>query len=104
MKPHGTYRLIGSARQRHEGSVPPALTGALRTQRIIDSLRYEISNDDRVEAVSIRQIFSSPREIFRVELEVPEMKYQRTTLIDRDALEELLEVEEISALVREPID
>ena len=54
--------------------------------------------------MSIRQIFSTPREIFRVELEVPEMKYQRTTLIDRDALEELLEVEEICALVRDPVD
>ena len=103
MKPHGTYRLFGSARQRG-GSSPAALTGALRTQRIIDSLRFEISNNQQIEAVRIRQIFSTPREIFRIELEVPDMKYQRTTLIDRDALEELLEVEEICALVREPID
>jgi hypothetical protein len=31
------------------------------------------------------------------------MNYQRTTLLDRDALEELLEVDEIRALLREPI-
>ena len=104
MKPHGTYRLLGSPRPRGGDSVAPFLSGALRTQRIIDSLRHEISHNEQVRGVTIRQVFSSPREIFRIELEVPEMKYQRTTLIDRDALEELLEVEEIRALVRDPID
>ena len=104
MKPHGTYRLIGPARNRRGDPATSLVTGGLRTQRIIDSLRYEISNSDHIEAVTSRQVFQTPREIFRIELEVPEMKYQRTTLIDRDALEELLEVEEIRSLVRESID
>lgn len=104
MKPHGTYRLIGSPRPRGDDRVAPFVSGALRTQRIIDSLRHEISHNEFVRGVTIRQIFSTPREVYRVELEVPEMSYQRTTLIDRDALEELLEVEEIRALVRDPID
>ena len=77
--------------------------GALRTQRIVDSLRWEIENNDQVEGVRIRQIFATPREIFRVELEVPEMSYQRITLLDREALEELLEADKIRELVRDPI-
>jgi hypothetical protein len=103
MKPHGTYRLLGAQRGR-EGEPSDRMLGtALRTQRIVDSLRCEISNGEHERELRIRQVFTNPREIFRVELEVPEMNYQRTTLLDRDALEELLEVDEIRALVREPI-
>ncbi len=40
------------------------------------------------------------REIFRLELQLPELGYHRTTLLDRDALEELLEAEEIREVVR----
>ena len=76
---------------------------ALRTQRIVDSLRCEIANSDYTRELRIRQVFTNPREIFRIEFQVPEMNYQRTTLLDRDALEELLEVDEIRALLREPI-
>ena len=103
MKPHGTYRLLGPPRDGDEERSDPLLRNALRSQRIVDSLRFEISNNEQVQELRIRQVFTNPREIFRIELEVPEMNYQRTTLLDRDALEELLEVDEIRALVREPI-
>ena len=103
MKPHGTYRLLGAQRERGEERPDPLLGSALRTQRIVDSLRYEISNSEHERELRIRQVFTNPREIFRVELEVPEMNYQRTTLLDREALEELLEADEIRALVRGPI-
>jgi len=104
MKPHGTYRLLASPSE-HRGSHPDLAIGdALRTQRIIDSLRCEIANDEYAGELRIRQVFTNPREIFRIEFEVPEMNYQRTTLLDRDSLEELLEVDEIRALLREPID
>jgi hypothetical protein len=46
-------------------------------------------------------IFSSPREVFRLEIEVPELGYQRTTLLDRDALDELLATDDVRALVHE---
>jgi hypothetical protein len=104
MKPHGTYRLLGGRRSRDAAGPDPILGTAMRQQRIVDSLRCEISNSEHEHEIRIRQIFTNPREIFRIELEVPEMNYQRTTLLDRDALEELLEVDEIRALVREPID
>ena len=48
----------------------------------------------------VRQILSSPRELYRVEVEREEMSYQRTTILDRDALEALIE-ETPEALVEE---
>ena len=45
-------------------------------------------------------MLKDPREIYRLELDVPELGYQRTTLLDRQALERLLEAEEGRALVR----
>ena len=33
--------------------------------------------------------------LFRLEIEIPEQGYQRTTLMDRDSLEELLEFDEV---------
>jgi hypothetical protein len=103
MKPHGTYRLLGSNHEPDDARPEVALGNAMRTQRIVDSLRCEISNSEYARELRIRQVFTNPREIFRIEFEVPEMNYQRTTLLDRDALEELLEVDEIRALLREPI-
>ena len=47
----------------------------------------------------IRQVFQTPREIYRLELELPELGYQRTTLLDRDALEELLEADDVREVV-----
>lgn len=104
MKPHGTYKLLGGARSRADAASAPLVSGALRAQRIVDSLRFEIANTELEHELRIRQVFTNPREIFRVELEVPEMNYQRTTLLDREALEELLEDDGIRELVREPID
>ena len=104
MKPHGTYRLHGARRDQGAARPDPLLGTAMRTQRIVDSLRCEISNGEHERELRIRQVFTNPREIFRIELAVPEMNYQRTTLLDRDALEELLEFDEIRALVRDPVD
>jgi hypothetical protein len=104
MKPHGTYKLLGQQRGRNESGLDPLVAPALRAQRIVDSLRSEIASNDQVQALRIRQVFANPREIFRVELEVPGMKYQRTTLLDRESLEELLEADEVRALLRNPIE
>ena len=41
----------------------------------------------------VRRILSEPVEVFRLELERPELSYQRVTLLDRDCLEELLELD-----------
>lgn len=76
----------------------PLARSELRTQRILESLRNDILAGG-VENLRIRQVFQQPREIFRLELEVPDLGYQRTLLLDRDALEELLEVDEVRAVL-----
>ncbi len=97
MKPHGSYKI--SNRGRGLPTFPnPLARSELRTQRILESLRQEIV-EGGVEHVRVRQVFRQPREIYRLELELPELGYQRTILLDRDALEELLEADEVRAVV-----
>jgi hypothetical protein len=62
-------------------------------------LRHEIV-DGEESSLRIRKVFTNPREIYRVELERPELGYQRTTLLDRAALEELLAGEEVRSRLR----
>ncbi len=118
MKPHGTYKL------RYRGTRPepfePALpqqggvreaTGAVdgflaglarsehRVRRILASLRDEILEGGRGGNLRIRRVFQTPREVYRLEIELPELGYQRTTLLDRDTLEELLEADDVREVV-----
>jgi hypothetical protein len=74
----------------------------MRARRILESIRNEIVEGGAGQSLRIRQIFRSPREIYRLELELPQLGYQRTTLLDRDALEELLEADEVRAAIRTP--
>ena len=97
MKPHGSYKI--SNRGRSFATFPnPLARSELRTQRILQSLRTEII-EGGVEHVRVRRVFRQPREIYRLELELPALGYQRTILLDREALEELLEVDEVRAVV-----
>ncbi len=95
----GSYK-IASRSGAFDGYLDPAVRCARRVERILDSLRAQITADNGKKTVRIRRILSEPREIFRLEIEIPEQGYQRTTLLDRDALEELLEVEEVRERVR----
>ena len=97
MRPPGSFKFARTDRA-FEQFEDPALRSARRSQRIIESIRSEISESFEPE-LRIRKIFSTPREIFRLELEVPELGYQRTTLLDREALETLLESDEVRAVV-----
>ena len=118
MKPPGTYKLRYQRRSADGGAygraAPPqgVHNGAAaiaddflarldysdrRVRRILDSLRDEIVGSGG--NLRIRRIFETPREIYRLELELPEMGYQRTTLLDRDALETLLEQDEVREVV-----
>jgi hypothetical protein len=67
-----------------------------RCRKIIDSLCSEILEGENLR---IRQIFHEPRAIYRIELDRPDMSYQRTTLLDEDTLEELLEIDEVRTVV-----
>jgi len=100
MKPHGSYKLLGRSRRnaRSDHYDPHALYTD-RCDRIVDSLRAQIVEGGTNQSLRIRQIFTNPREVYRVEIAVPELSYQRTTLLDRDALEELLAFDEVRELV-----
>lgn len=97
MKPPGTYRLIGRARRSGGARPGPHALVATRADRIVDSLRLQILEEEEEgdRSLRIRQIFEEPQEIYRIEIERPAYRYQRTTLLDRDALEDLLATEDV---------
>jgi hypothetical protein len=99
MKPRGTFK-IANRNGALDAYLDPIVRSDMRVQRILESLRNEIVESGGSQSLRIRQIFESPREIYRIELELPELGYQRTTLLDRDALEELLEADEVRAVLR----
>ena len=99
-------RQQGAFKIRRQRAFDPILdrTGrGGRAQRIIDSLRAEILANDAVRNLRIRRVLQSPREIYRLELEVPDLGYQRTTLLDRDALEDLLATDDVRSAVRDSV-
>ena len=91
MKPSGTYKLTN----RRASSADATAVPYGREDRIVDSLRLQILAGGPDQSLRLRRIFSTPREIFRLEIDEPGQRYQRMTLLDRDALEELLESDEI---------
>ncbi len=106
MKPPSSYKIASRARSFQAAFDPldPLDRIERRTQRVVDSLRSEIIEAGAGQRLSIRQVFANPREIFRLELELPELSYQRVTLLDRDALEELLETDEVRAVLTQRLN
>jgi hypothetical protein len=102
MKVRGTYKIANRSRSVALEYPDPLVHSEMRSQRILASLRNEIVAGAG-SSLRIRQVFESPREIYRLELELPEFCYQRTTLLDRDALEELLEADDVQQAVRTSI-
>jgi hypothetical protein len=111
MSPSGRYKLhYQRSRRRRFLPRPTRLASAAedvaervarseqRLRRILDSLRSEIAECEG-PSVRLRQVFETPRAIYRLELERPDLGYQRTTLLDREALEELLEADEVRRAV-----
>jgi hypothetical protein len=108
MRPPGAFKIAHRTRfDRQEPGTPlsaelclgPLLADAERSQRILESLRNEILAGGGGRNFRIRRVFQTPREIYRLELQLPELGYQRTTLLDRDALEELLEADDVRDIV-----
>jgi len=104
MKPPGTFKLLGRKRGTSPDAMDPVSLCDARSDRIVDSLRAEILEGEEVQSLRIRQIFDNPREIYRVEIDRPDQGYQRTTLLDRDALEDLLATDDVLEKVRELLD
>ncbi len=111
MKPEGTYKIryqrTASHGARWIGPLADPIEHALRrvsqterrTQRIVDSLSDEIRDGGEHSTLRIRRVFVAPREIFRVEIERPDLGYQRTTLLGREALEALLECDGVQTAI-----
>jgi len=114
MKPHGAYKirarplrertpLTGRAATAGGDPIESLLarvaSAEQRAQRIVESLREEIREGGDQSTLRIRRVFSTPREIFRLELERPDLGYLRTTLLGREALETLLEADDVRAVV-----
>jgi hypothetical protein len=113
MKPTGSYKLSHRPRAPHwlravgpvisrdpiDGFLERVARSESRVRRILDSLRSEILEGGGGSNLRIRRVFQTPREIFRLELTLPELGYQRTTFLDRDALEELLAADEVREVV-----
>ena len=100
VKRHGTYKIANRSRAL-EPYAHPQLRSERRVQRILESLRDEILRGDGPDTLRIRKILSEPREVYRLEIELPELGYQRVTLLERDILEELLAFEDVRARVRD---
>ncbi len=75
-----------------------------RSNRIVNSLRSQILELNVDQSLRIRQIFENPREIYRVEIDRPQQGYLRTTLLDRDALDDLLATDDVRERVLDAID
>ena len=71
-----------------ELTLDPVTRRERRVRRILRSLQRDMDEGGQVYA---RQILRGPLELFRLELEIPDMSYQRTTILDRESLETLLE-------------
>jgi hypothetical protein len=97
MVQRGSFRIASRGRA-WEASQDPVLRRTRRIERLLDSLRLEIQ--DGGTTVRARRVFETPREIFRLEIESPGLGYQRTTLLDRDTLDELLEVDAVRTRLR----
>ncbi len=83
----GSFRLAYQARPVEPLDTPLALSSH-RVERILASIQQDIGEG---ATARVRQILRGPRELYRIEVERPDLAYQRTTILDRDTLDTLLE-------------
>ena len=77
----------------------PAYWSTRRNARLVDALREEILGVGSEGHVRLRQIFKAPTALYRLELDRPDLGYQRTTLLDAENLRALLQDEAVRAIV-----
>ena len=66
----------------------PITRSERRIRRIISSIHHDIDEGGKAY---VRQILRGPRDLYRLEVERPDLAYLRTTILDADALATLLE-------------
>jgi hypothetical protein len=84
-----------NGRRGYLSFLTPDARRARRVRRILDSILQDL---DQGGTASVRQILRGPVELYRLELELPELAYQRTTILDRKTLTTLLETTPEQAL------
>jgi hypothetical protein len=82
----GRFRLANQ--QRADLYDDPWMGAERRVRAIIASIQEDVGLGG---TATVRMIIDGPEELFRIEVDLPEMAYQRTTILTRDALETLLE-------------
>jgi hypothetical protein len=85
---HGSFRIGNQRRAYEDVYTDPHVQRARRIHGILASIRDDL---DQGGTAYVRQILSTPVELYRLELELPDLAYQRTTILDRDTLTVLLE-------------
>lgn len=88
-----TTTLPGSYRQiRRDGGVDRFLDGEARRERRVRRILSSIHRDlDEGGRAYLRPIPNPCLDLFRLEIERPDMSYQRITILDAETLETLLE-------------
>lgn len=83
----GSFK-IASRNRRLERMLDPRVQRQNRVRRIIESIQSDLGEGGTAR---IRRILSTPRAVYRLELERPDMAYERTTILDEETLVALLE-------------
>ncbi len=88
-----TERIPGSFRHSYQARPLDVLADPFglysrRVGKILASIQQDIDEGGRAY---VRQILRGPRELFRLELERSDLAYQRTTILDRETLDALIE-------------
>jgi hypothetical protein len=66
----------------------PSVRRARRVSGILASIQEDLHQGGTAQ---VRMILRGPVELYRIELELPDLAYQRTTILDRETLTALLE-------------
>ncbi len=82
----GSFR-VASQRRAFDVYGDPDIRRARRIRRILASIQDDLEQGG---TVYVRQILRGTMELYRLELELPELAYQRITILDRETLTELL--------------
>ena len=84
----GSFRTMRS-RRFFEDQLDPEDRRELRCRRIVQSIRGDLENGARAY---VRKIANTDHyDLYRIELERPDVSYVRTTILDHEAMAVLLE-------------
>lgn len=99
MQETGRFKLR-SRNRAFEAYENPACRRMRRDARWIDALCKEILSVGEAGRVRLRQIVAAPAALYRLELDRPDLAYQRIALLDAESVRVLLHDEAVRSVVR----